>query len=238
MEDGKVVRKILEAAQDGTTPLPVAVSSSSLPTDAASASNQTAEISKLDSIKTVVEGSLTAKIDQTIPGTTNRVVAGSQYVYDVVTFIGTGAYSAGDVLGTIAALVNFASSNGRGGIIRELGVRCNKKSMTFALRLHFFNASDPTVAADNAQWKELWADRAKWKGYVDLPALTTAADVAGSDCSRIVHDNQGQGLSKFIGCGSLSTSIWIVPEITTVGATAFDGAPGNTVEIRIGWERL
>lgn len=35
MEDGKVVRKILEAAQDGTTPLPVAISSSALPTGAA-----------------------------------------------------------------------------------------------------------------------------------------------------------------------------------------------------------
>lgn len=225
--DTQYLKRIADASEAGT-----------LPTGAASASNQTTEISKLDSIKTAVEGSLTAKIDQTTPGTTNQVVAGSQYVYDVVTFTATGAYSAGDVLGTIAALVNFASSNGRGGIIRELGVRCNKKSMTFALRLHFFNASDPTVAADNAQWKELWADRAKWKGYVDLPALATAADVAGSDCSRIVHDNQGQGLSKFVGCDALSTSIWIVPEITTVGATAFDGAPGNTVEIRIGWERL
>lgn len=177
-------------------------------------------------------------IDQTTPGTTNNVVAGSQYVYDVVTFTGVGAYSANDVLGSIAALANFALANGRGGIIRELGVRVNKKSMNFALRLHFFNASDPTIAADNAQWKELWADRAKWKGYIDLPALSTAADSGNSDCSRIVHDNYGQGLSKFIGCAAGSTSIWIIPEITAVGSTAFDSAPGNTVELRIGWERL
>lgn len=40
MEDGKVVRKILEAAQDGTTPLPVAVSSSALPTDASTHTGQ------------------------------------------------------------------------------------------------------------------------------------------------------------------------------------------------------
>ena len=40
MEDGKVVRKILEAAYDGTTPLPVAISSSALPTGAATSANQ------------------------------------------------------------------------------------------------------------------------------------------------------------------------------------------------------
>jgi hypothetical protein len=50
MEDGKVVRKILEAAQDETTPLPVKISSSALPTGASTAALQTAGNASLTSI--------------------------------------------------------------------------------------------------------------------------------------------------------------------------------------------
>ncbi len=58
MEDGKVVRKILEAAQDETTPLPVKISSSALPSGASTASLQAdanASLSSLLQIADLVE---------------------------------------------------------------------------------------------------------------------------------------------------------------------------------------
>lgn len=180
-----------------------------------------------------LDGKLAILIDSQAP-----VVAGSRNKSTAITFTGIGTYSAYDVVGALVELPNFASANGRGGVIRELGIRAYKKSMTCQFRVHFFKANDPTLAADNAQWKELWADRAKWGGWVDLPALSTAADTGNSDCSRCISDNYGTGLSKFIACAAGTTSIWAALEIITPGATAFDSSPGNSIELRVNWEQL
>lgn len=81
MEDGKVVRKILEAAQDETTPLPVKISSSALPTGASTADLQTTGNASLTSINgklpTLVGGKIPVEATVTASATVAPVVTTS-----------------------------------------------------------------------------------------------------------------------------------------------------------------
>lgn len=118
------------------------------------------------------------------------------------------AYVANDVVGSLIELPNFARVNGGSGYFVKCRLSTNKKSITPRIRVHLFSASNPTVAADNAQMKELFADRDKRLGYFDLPAMTTAADAGNSDCSRSFDLN----LRIAFVCGATSRSIWVLME--------------------------
>ncbi len=102
------------------------------------------------------------------------------------------AYTAGDVVSnstgttTLLEFTQFARGDGASGYITAAILTTNKKSIVPAFRLHLFNAADPTVVADNVAHKELYADIAKVAGQpIDLAAMTTPADAAGSDLSKI-----------------------------------------------------
>jgi hypothetical protein len=100
------------------------------------------------------------------------------------------AYITGDVVSnsttttTPVQLTNIFRVAGGSGYITKLRLVTDKKSITPRFRLHFFNVNTATVAADNAPYKELYADSAKRLGYWDMPAMTTAADTTNSDMSR------------------------------------------------------
>lgn len=102
----------------------------------------------------------------------------------------TTAYTAGDVVSnstsgsTLISLANVVRVNAGTGYIVRASVTTDKKSITPRIRVHLFNASDPTVAADNAAWRESYADASKRVGYFDLPAMTTGTDTTNSDMSR------------------------------------------------------
>lgn len=102
----------------------------------------------------------------------------------------TTAYTANDAVSdstsasTVQQMSNFARYNGGTGYIVGARLSTDKKSITPRIRIHMFNASNPTVAADNAQWKDSYADLSKRLGFFDLPAMTTGADAANSDMSR------------------------------------------------------
>lgn len=126
----------------------------------------------------------------------------------------SGAYSTYDRIGpatgsAASTIANMALANGRGGTITMLRLTCNKKSVTPVIRVHFFNDSAPTVAADNAQWKEVYADISKRIGYYDMPAMSTGADTASSDCSR----TQDMDVRIPYLCGASSTSIYFALEL-------------------------
>lgn len=106
----------------------------------------------------------------------------------------TTAYTAGDAVSnsaTATTLLAFAIARvaGGSGYLTKIRLSTDKKSITPRFRLHFFNAADPTIAADNAAYQEVYADNAKRLGWHDLPAMTTAADTTNSDCSRAVDMN-------------------------------------------------
>lgn len=99
-------------------------------------------------------------------------------------------YAANDVVSdstsatTMQALAAAARAAGIGGYITGIRVSTDKKSITPRIRVHFWNTTGATLAADNAAWKDLYADSAKRVGYIDLPAMITGADSTNSDNSR------------------------------------------------------
>jgi hypothetical protein len=84
----------------------------------------------------------------------------------------------------------------------------------------------------------LFADDDIRAGYMDMPAMATAADTTNSDCSRSLHDTYGQPLGMAMVCDSAQTSLWVALEILNPGATAFDNSPGNTVDCILVWEQI
>lgn len=126
----------------------------------------------------------------------------------------TDAYSANDSVSNSATttvpmtLANVARSNGGNGYITGIRISTNKKSITPRLRLHLFNAADATLAADNAAHKEVYADSSKRLGYIDLPAMTTAANTTDSDMSRTLDFTQRIPFQ----CAAASTSLYAVIE--------------------------
>jgi len=99
-------------------------------------------------------------------------------------------YTANDVVSndatttTMQALAAAARVAGLGGYVVGIRVATDKKSITPRMRVHFFNTTGATLAGDNLAWKDVYADSAKRVGYVDLPAMITAADATNSDNSR------------------------------------------------------
>jgi hypothetical protein len=142
-------------------------------------------------------------IDQTTPGTTDSVTlkASESHLGEVSGNLisktveetrpaNTDAYTAGDVVSnnvTTTTLMQFANIfrvSGGTGYIVGIRVSTDKKSITPRLRMHLFNASNPTIAADNAAFKEVYADDSKRLTYYDMPAMNTAVDATNSDMSR------------------------------------------------------
>ena len=123
---------------------------------------------------------------------------------------GTDAYAANDtVLPATPALVeipNVGRITGGSGYITEIRLSTNLKSITPRFRIHLFNASNPTISADNANWQDKYADVAKRVGYYDMPALNTAADASNSDMSRTMDATMRL---PFICVG---TSLWYAIE--------------------------
>lgn len=104
------------------------------------------------------------------------------------------AYTVGDAVSNSASATTLlafpvARVAGGSGYIVKIRLSTDKKSIAPRFRLHFFNASNPTLAADNAAYQEVYADNAKRIGWYDLPAMSTAADATNSDCSRTVDMN-------------------------------------------------
>lgn len=141
----------------------------------------------------------------------------------------TTAYAANDVVSdstsatTMQALANAARASGGSGYITGVRVTTDKKSITPRIRVHFFNTTGATLAADNAAWKEVYADASKRIGYVDLPAMTTAADTTNSDMSRTLD------LGVRIPYTCVATSLYYVLE----ALDAFTPASGEKFTVTI-----
>lgn len=106
----------------------------------------------------------------------------------------TTAYAANDVVSnstsasTLLTLSGLGRYAGAGGYIFRLALLTDKKSITPRFRVHLYNASTPTVAADNVAMKSLYADAGLRLGTVDLDAMTTPADTTNSTLSLTQHN--------------------------------------------------
>lgn len=190
----------------------------------------------LSSIKTAVEGATPAGaaiigkvgIDQTTPGTTNKVDAGYTVVRSDTLFTGMDDISQYDAVGALVEIQNWARVAGGSATIREMRISVNNNAIAPQFEVHFFRTSDPTVAADNVTWTELAAEYAKRAGYILMPACSKATGSGTIDMVRAQHDDYGNGLSKEIACAAGSTSIWVKLKLMTTGIS-FAATPGNTI---------
>jgi len=139
------------------------------------------------------------------------------------------AYAANDAVtpaaGGLSEITNVARIAGGSGYITQIRVSTNKKSITPRLRLHFFNASNPTISADNLPWQDKYADAAKRVTYVDLPAMVTAADTTNSDMSRTMDAT----VRVPFKCADATTSIFIA--IETLDAFTPDAGQKFTIKL-------
>ena len=126
------------------------------------------------------------RIDQKIPdlsgstGAANGVfLVGGRSSSPVVTFTrpaNTTAYLAGDVVGSTGSAIHTATSAGVAGAliqVQSASLIVNKTSVPSGMtsfRLHLWESS-PTAIADNAPFSAAAADRAKYRGFIDLPAI-------------------------------------------------------------------
>lgn len=148
-------------------------------------------------------------IDQTTPGTTNRVdvgtiAAGTTHIGNVggdtktvtATFARPGdttAYAANDAVAdstsapTAMSLASVVAANAGTGYITAVMLQKSTVTATnAAFRVWLWNAT-PTLVNDNAAYTLLWADRAKLIGYVDL---VLRSEGSGSDTAVGLDDSR------------------------------------------------
>ena len=126
----------------------------------------------------------------------------------------TTAYTAGDVVSNDAttttpmAFANLARVNAGSGYIVAARLVTDKKSITPKIRVHLFNAADPTLSGDNVAHQEKYADIGKRIASFDLAAMTTATDTSNSDTSRASDDT----LRVPFACAAASRTVYAVLE--------------------------
>lgn len=115
-------------------------------TDAAVTTDANGTVSaKLRGLIKLLVDIISVKIDQTTPGTTNRVVAGGTVVHVAVTpTITAGAYAASDCVGGKITITSAMRTSGGSGIWQSLHI-IDKGNQKANLVIQIFNA-DPTAA--------------------------------------------------------------------------------------------
>jgi len=105
-----------------------------------------------------------AAIDQTTPGTTNRVDGGDEITISQTPTVTAGAYTAGDAVGGLLTFANAGRAAGMGGIAKDLLI-IDDAGQDKEMELWLFNATF-TAMADNAPWAPSEADLRKLVGII------------------------------------------------------------------------
>lgn len=160
--------------------------------------------------------------DGAVLSSSNLLPVGGKLVRVTATFTrpdNVTAYGVGDVVSndaTTTVLMEFASFarvvGGSGYVVGAI-LATDKKSIVPVMRVHLFNASNPTVAGDNAQHKGLYADIGKLIGAFDLEAMTTPVDAGSSDLSVAMAD--GKDIIVPFVAGAATRSIFALLETQT-----------------------
>jgi len=139
----------------------------------------------------------------------------------------TTAYGVGDVVSnstvttTLMEFANLTRVNAGSGYLVRVNLFTDKKSIVPRMRIHLFNVNTPTVAVDNAQMKLLYADAAKYIGFIDLPAMTTPVDTANSTWSYADNDTLRKAVMSAIGSRSIFAMMEALDAFTPASAQKF-----------------
>ena len=135
---------------------------------------------------------------------------------------GTTAYSANDVIGcgtgSVFQIPNVGRINGGTQYLVGVRVEANQLNLVPILKLHFFKAGDPTIAGDNVQYSELYADRAKRIGVATMPAMSSA-----SGTSTNMSRTEDLTFRYPMVCQANSRSIFVAVETVNAFTPAFTG---------------
>ncbi len=107
---------------------------------------------------------VTVKIDQTTPGTTNRVDAGDEITISQTPTVTAGAYAANDAVGGLLTFADAARAAGMGGVIKNLLI-VDDNGQDAIMELWLFRETFVAMA-DNAPWAPSEADLRKLVGIV------------------------------------------------------------------------
>ena len=125
-----------------------------------------------------------------------------------------GVYSAKDEINSSApsylTFSNVARINGGTGNLYFALKKTNNVNASSQLRLHLYNAA-PTVNNDHAQFAELWADKAKYQGYIDFG--TPQVEGTGSDMAKV----QVSGFNLPFKCAAASKDLFGRVEVIVAG---------------------
>lgn len=147
----------------------------------------------------------------------------------------TTAYSAKDVLSDSTSAPTVLTFTGCARVAAGSGYVCKGRIFTDSatallgtvFRLHLYHTA-PTAVNDNAQFPLLYANKAKRVGYIDFPALATEG--TGSDSAAALWVD----LPVKFTCAAVSTSLYGMLEVITVGAAP---ASGQKVYVAIDLEQ-
>ena len=136
------------------------------------------------------------RIDQSIPGTTNRVVTGTTTVIsgvDLTRPANTIPYDPLDVVCDSTATAHVLTFAGMGrvagasGLILRARIVTDQVANTGLFRLHLFHTS-PAAIVDNAFYTLLYTDRAKVVDTLNLgPLATEGTGSSGADFSAAIQ---------------------------------------------------
>lgn len=169
-------------------------------------------------------------IDQTTPGTTNRVAAGGAKTRSTVAKTrpsDTAPYAAKDAIsestsaGTVWTFTGMSRVAGLGGYIVKASLLTDQTTNTEGFRLHLFNAA-PTAINDNAPCTApLYADASSYVGTIQFPACAVEGTGATAAYANATPNTASANMPMSFGTSG-STSIFGILE-TPTGFTPANG---------------
>lgn len=134
----------------------------------------------------------------------------------------TAAYAANDVINnatssaTNQSLTSVATENAGSGYMTVVLVT-SETSNVAPIRIHFYDAAPATAKNDNAAWAFVYADKSKYLGYVDLPALSGGVSTAQFKSYKAKSDSRDlyyeiQTLAAFTPASASTWTVRVIPD--------------------------
>lgn len=116
-----------------------------------------------------------------------RSVAGTLNGVNPGVIAAAGNYDANDILSQSASngvglhwVFDAIAPTGGAGFITKALITCSATGLLCRFRLHLFNAVPTGELDDNAAMSIVIADRAKWIGYLDFPAMANLGTMSAA----------------------------------------------------------
>lgn len=110
--------------------------------------------------------------------------------YEITRPANTTAYTAGDVVSdsttaTTPIPLEVSGRNGGTGYIMRMRLITDQSTCTAQFRVWVYSVSNMTLAADNAAFTLLYANKANRLGSIDLPAMATGTGTSNSASAMV-----------------------------------------------------